>query len=228
MINFCFRYWIGWKFKYVITVSITKQVIEMSRGPTSSSKWLHKVEKIGTWMKKKVKKVNKRWRRWRGSAHGWAPVPGQPHMARNVLIVIGLIVLGVLVFCLCCYKVNHNQAFHLLNWLTWYPPVFWWLIRDICTKIRSHYIFKHIDTMIGSRGRGHRATASHYWLVISSSPHWHTLPPLISPGTHQYSVTIMQAPVPENPPQVQGQGLFGQGSIQIMLTNESESILWNL
>ena len=30
----------------------------------------------------------------------------------------------------------------------------------------------------------------------------------------------MQAPVPENPPQVQGQGLFGQGSIQIMLTNE--------
>ena len=103
-------------------------------------------------MKKKVKKVNKRWRRWRGSAHGWAPVPGQPHMARNVLIVIGLIVLGVLVFCLCCYKVN--QAFHLLNWLTWYPPVFWWLIRDICTKIRSHYIFKHIDTMIGSRGRG--------------------------------------------------------------------------
>ena len=31
-------------------------------------------------------------------------------MARNVLIVIGLIVLGVLVFCLCCYKVNHNQA----------------------------------------------------------------------------------------------------------------------
>ena len=104
--------WIDWKFKYVITVSITKQVIEMSRGPTSSSKWLHKVEKIGTWMKKKVKKVNKRWRRWLGSAHGWAPVPGQPHMARNVLIVIGLIVLGVLVFCLCCYKVNHNQAFY--------------------------------------------------------------------------------------------------------------------
>ena len=121
-----------------------------------------------------------------------------------------------------------SQSGLLLNWLTWYPPVFWWLIRDICTKIRSHYIFKHIDTMIGSRGRGHRATASHYWLVISSSPHWHTLPPLISPGTHQYSVTIMQAPVPENPPQVQGQGLFGHGSIQIMLTNESESILWNL
>jgi len=30
-----------------------------------------------------------------------------PYMAKNVLIVIGLIVLGVLVFCLCCYKVTN-------------------------------------------------------------------------------------------------------------------------
>ena len=56
-------------------------------------------------------------------------------MAKNVLIVIGLIVLGVLVFCLCCYKVKlscKNNLFReclscMLNWLCsyqgWEPQI---------------------------------------------------------------------------------------------------------
>ena len=40
-------------------------------------------------------------------------LPAAPYMARNVLIVIGLILFGVLVFCLCCYKVHFSCVLDL-------------------------------------------------------------------------------------------------------------------